>query len=377
MRHIVKAVIAFALLLSGHSHATVLEDCFSSPLDYIVTYEHELSSSENIANESFAADDRLVGSGGELTASCACPANIFSSTKVYETSFAGSPLTEGVSGYAFLTENIDISLSGFSDSINSASGTGLTPMKITAYPTALSNMPSVQENFSDTEKTADICSDSSRPSGGASTKRKFKWSVIRANLYIKKPILGEEVIPSTLVIQNYACLFFGSGGCSSTDAQLVSNIWLSGSLTAPLSCTINAGSTIDIDLGGIISSQFVTAGQPPQNYTLRNVDISYHCDGPAVGNDDKIKLTFSADQGVIDGSQSYIAKLVGRSDLGIRIYDEKSQSVILDGTASFPVTLDEQGNGSIKMTAAPVSTTVSRPEPGSFEGNITVQMDLR
>ncbi|MFU0888954.1 fimbrial protein [Kluyvera sichuanensis] len=127
----------------------------------------------------------------------------------------------------------------------------------------------------------------------------------------------------------------------------------------------------------MVNSQFVSPGQPPQSFTLKNVDIAYHCDGPAVGNDDKIKITFSADQGVVDGSQSYIAKLVGRSDLGIRMYDDASQNVVLDGTATFPVTLDEQGNGSIKMKAAPVSTTSSRPEPGSFEGNITVQMDLR
>lgn len=379
MRHVVKALITFALSLLplGASQATVLKGCFDSPQDYSITYERELSNSENTTNSSFAAEDHLVGSGGELTASCTCPSNLFSSTKVLETTFAGSPLNAGVSGYAYLTENVDIALSGYSDSIKNPDGNGLTAIKITSYPTNRSNMQDVQEIYSDAEKTADICNDDSRPSGAASVKRTFKWNVIRANLYIKKPILGEEVIQPTLVVQNYACLFFGSGGCSVSDAEHVSNIWFSGRLTAPLSCTINAGSTIEVDFGAIVSSQFVNPGQPPQRYTLKNVDIAYHCDGPAVGNDDKIKITFSADQGVVDGSQSYIAKLVGRSDLGIRMYDDASQNVVLDGTATFPVTLDEQGNGSIKMKAAPVSTTSSRPEPGSFEGNITVQMDLR
>lgn len=379
MRHVVKAIIAFALPLLpfGVSQATVLQGCFDSPQEYFITYDHELSSSENTVNKSFVAEDHLVGSGGELTASCTCPNNLFSSTKVYEVTFAGSPLNAGVSGYAYLTENIDIALSGYSDSIKNPDGNGLTAMKITAYPTSRSNMPNVQEIYSDMEKTADVCSDGTRPSSVASVKRTFKWNVIRANLYIKKPILGEEIIPSTLVVQNYACLFFGSGGCSSAEAEHVSNIWFSGRLTAPLSCTINAGSTIEVDFGAIVSSQFVSPGQPPQRFTLKNVDIAYHCDGPAVGNDDKIKITFSADQGVVDGSQSYIAKLVGRSDLGIRMFDDASQNVALDGTATFPVTLDEQGNGSIKMKAAPVSTTSSRPEPGNFEGNITVQMDLR
>lgn len=380
MHHAVKAVIAFTLPLLPFvsSQATVLQGCFDSPQEYSITYEHELSSSENTPNTAFAAEDHLVGDCGELTASCTCPNNLFASTKVFEATFAGSPLNAGASGHAYLTENVDIALAGYSDAIKNPNGDGLTAMQITSYPTNRGSMLDVQETYSDMEKTADICSDNTRPSGSASIKRTFKWNVIHADLYIKKPILGEEIIPPTLVVQNYACLFFGSGGsCSASEAEHVSNIWFSGRLTAPLSCTINAGSTIEVDFGAIVSSQFVSPGQPPQRYTLKNVDIAYHCDGPAVGNDDKIKITFSANQGVVDGSQSYIAKLVGRSDLGIRMYDDASQNVVLDGTATFPVTLDEQGNGSIKMKAAPVSTTSSRPEPGRFEGNVTVQMDLR
>jgi len=41
------------------------------------------------------------------------------------------------------------------------------------------------------------------------------------------------------------------------------------------------------------------------------------------------------------------------------------------------VTMDEQGNGSVKIKAAPVSTTNATPAPGKFEGNVTVKMDLR
>ena len=59
------------------------------------------------------------------------------------------------------------------------------------------------------------------------------------------------------------------------------------------------------------------------------------------------------------------------------MYDENNQNVALDGTYAFPVTMDEQGNGVIKIQAAPVSTTDTTPEPGRFEGNVTVKMDLR
>lgn len=96
-----------------------------------------------------------------------------------------------------------------------------------------------------------------------------------------------------------------------------------------------------------------------------------------MGNTDRIKLTLTADQGVADSSTPYIAKLLDRDDLGVRVYDEHSQNVALDGTYEFPVTMDAQGNGVVKIQAVPVSTTNASPAPGRFEGNVTVKMDLR
>ncbi|QMD24776.1 fimbrial protein [Citrobacter freundii] len=380
MRHIFAIVLTpvlFLLPASVQATATLLTNCFNSAADYSVQYEYELSSTENIATYSYVTGSYISGSGPELEANCACPANTTSASTVYEYNFAGSPLTAGVSGYGVLTDALDIKVSGFNDAIDNPDGNGLTEIRITEYPTPIGNMSSQKAEQRQTEGTADVCSDETRPTDGATIKRKFRLSVIRFSLYIKKPIMGEEIINPTRVVQSYTCLYTGGGSCQNTDAQLVSNIWLSGKLTAPLSCTINAGSTIEVDLGSIVSSQFVNPGQSPGGYTLKDVNISYHCDGPAINNSDKIKLTLTADQGVVDGSQSYIAKLIGRDDLGIRMFDANNQNVALDGSVDFPVALDEQGNGTISMTAAPVSTTASRPEPGTFEGNMTVKMDLR
>lgn len=158
---------------------------------------------------------------------------------------------------------------------------------------------------------------------------------------------------------------------------MVSNIWLSGSISAPLSCTINEGSTIEVDLGNIARPQFKSKGLAPQGYTLKNVDITYHCDDNAVGNDNRITLTLSADQGVVDSSDPLIAKMLGRDDVGVRVFTDSNKNVALDGSYAFPVTMDEQGNGSVRIKAAPVSTTSAAPEPGKFEGNVTVKMDLR
>lgn len=380
-KFLLSVTVVCALFSSADYAATMvtLTNCFSAPVTYNIDYNKVIPSNLNVEGTVLDLDGKIPGTGGSLEANCACPGNMAASSAVYSTTFVGSPLSPGVSGYGYLTENIDINVVGATDSINSPDGNGTYEIPIDTYPTPQSEMSGKNDTkIKTTESSASVCSSTTRPSGASSTKRQFKWSTIGATFYIKKSILGEEIIPPTLVVQNFACLYFNAGsGCSIADAQQVSNIWISGSLSAPLSCTINAGGTIEVELGNVISSQFVSQGIPPSGYTLKAVDIAYHCDGPAISNNNKIRLTLIADQGVVDANSRLIAKMLGRDDLGVRMYDKDDNNIVLDGTADFPVTLDEQGNGTINMKAAPVSTTSKRPEPGKFEGNVTVKMDLR
>lgn len=356
---------------------TILHNCFDAPQDYHINYDRELTASENKKGSVVDVLEHLVGESTVMEANCNCPGTLSESAAIYELTLAGSPLPPGISGYGYLTENLDINVKGYADAINAPDGEGLNGLNINDYPSSLASMSKTIEKLKPSEGTASVCSESTRPEDSPPPKRQFRWNVIGATFYIKKPILGKEVIPPTLVVNNYACLYYGSGSCDAGSAQLVSNIWLSGSLSAPLSCTINAGSTIEVELGNIVSKQFRVKGMPPMGYTLKNVDITYHCDDNAVGNNDRIKMTLSADQGVLDSSNPLIAKMLGRDDVGVRVFTEDNKDVQLDGSYEFPVAMDEQGNGSVKIKAAPVSTTNASPEPGKFEGNVTVKMDLR
>ncbi|WP_318370656.1 fimbrial protein [Enterobacter sp.] len=370
-----------SLLSPATSQATtVLHNCFDAPETYSIQHTQALSPQGDITgSEIISEPSHLVGESTFMVANCDCPGNLYDTTPIYELTAAGSPLPPGhAPGFGYLTENLDIEVAGYTDAIFSPSGDGLTKLVITDYPSTMDTLSARVQNWNFTEAESSICRSGTGPAPAPGpAKRQFKWNVIAATFYIKKPILGEETFPPTLVIQNYACLYFGSGSCNKTEAEHVSDIWLSGTLSAPLSCTINAGNTIEVELGQIASTQFVTPGAPPAGYALKDVDISYHCDNPASSNSQKIKMTFTADLGVSEGSQGLVAKLVDRDDLGVRLYDEGGGNVRLDGTAEFPVTLDEQGNGQVKMKAAPVSTTVRRPAPGSFDGNVTVRMDIR
>ncbi|WHP29735.1 fimbrial protein [Trabulsiella odontotermitis] len=372
-----RILIAILFILSNVSAqaATILRNCFTAPGTYQATIDREFSASENSTGKTIQLDGHQVGAGQSITAQCDCPGTMTASSTVMGFTFAGSPLSAGSrAGYGYLTENIDIDIDAYTDAIHSPDGSGLYAIAIDSYPTTVP--VSSMESLTSKESNETVCRSGTQPVTGTPS-RQFKWNILSTRLYIKSPILGQETIPSTLVEQSSACLYFGNGMCTSGDAQPVANIWLSGSLSAPLSCTINAGSTIDVDFGAIARSNFTTAGVPPVGFTLKAVDINFHCDNAAVSNYQKIKLTLTADQGVSDPGDGLIAKMVSRDDIGVRMYDANSNSVGLDGTVAFPIVLDSQGNGSIKMQAAPVATTATPPAAGSFEGNVTVKLDLR
>lgn len=378
MAHLNYAVCSATTLLflfSPHGQSTVLRGCFPSSGNYDTQYSQALSPAENAKGNVVNTDAHLVGNGSAIYAQCNCPGTLSATTQIKGYSFASSPLRAGsTEGTGYLTEKLDINIDAYTDAINSPDGSGLYLNSVSTYPTLTPT--SKTEPLSSTENQQTVCNDDTRPVADT-PQRQFKWSVIAARLYVKSPILGQEIIPSTLVEQTSACLYFNGGGCTVGDASPVGNVWFSGVLSAPLSCTINAGSVIEVDLGSVARTDFIASAQPPQGYALKNVDISFHCDNAAVSNAGKIKLTLSADQGLADAPGGYIARMAGRDDIGVRMYDNTSASVHLDGSSEFPITLDDQGNGTIRMTAAPVATTQSKPEPGKFEGNVTVNLDIR
>ena len=360
----------FATHLSCHATNIVLKNCFQAPENYYVNGSDELTSTENQQGKSIAMLNSVLGSGAPLTAQCDCTAALTGNSVISDIVYVTTPLRSGsTTGYGYLTDKLDIDVDAYTDTENATA----IYIPINTYPSS-SPIAKAEPNTS-IESESSVCRPGTQPVPGT-PQRQFLWSMMSAKFYIKSPILGVETIPETVVIQTAVCIYSG-GGCSASLSQPVSNILLSGTLSAPLGCTINAGSTIDIALGNVISTNFVHQGIPPQGYALKNVDITFHCDSAAVSNSDKIKLSLSADQGVSDGESGLIAKMVDRDDIGVRMYDSNSNSIRLDGSAEFPVTLDSQGNGSIKMQAAPVATTDNIPAGGNFEGNVTVKMDIK
>ncbi|MDL4618948.1 fimbrial protein [Citrobacter amalonaticus] len=373
-------LIAVLLLLApaaSWAGSGQLLNCFTQIAHYQATWSYELNPTENQPTSAIDTPE-LAGSGAPLTAQCDCNGGTSGTSTVDDGIYVTSDLIAGHSStWAFLTDKIDIDVAGYTDSTGTSPHKAILP--IDNYPVTTPTFYN-EKGFKDTDQ--EVCKPGTGPNRDDATPpptRQFTWNAMSAQFYIKSPISGEEIIPPTEVIKYSVCVFI-INGCTSTtfdNAQLVSIITLSGSLSAPLSCTINAGSTIDVDFGNISSTDFTHQGTPPDGFALKDVDITFHCDNASASTSDKIKLTLTADQGVSDVGSGFIAKMVGRDDIGVRMYDTSQNNVPLDGSVDFPVVLDDSGNGHIQMTAAPVATTSNKPAAGKFEGNVTVKMDIR
>lgn len=358
------------LFAAPQAHATnFLTGCFPTKGDVSVRLDYEVGTAMNYSGNTFIPLKDFIAPSEPQPAQCSSCPGVTSKSIENMYSYRTTPLLTGsISGYGKLTDNLDIQLTLYSDTVAG----GVVETTLVTYPIAAP--PTSTFEGTNDESTQSLCAKS--PAAGV-PQRTFNWNKLTASIHIAKPIFGTEVIPSQTVAETSLCIFYGTGSCSFANAQLASRMTLSGQLTAPLSCTINAGSVINIDFNSIARSNFTAQGQPPTGFALRDVDIKFHCDNPAVDNTDKIKLTLSSDQGVSDTGTGYIAKMMGRDDIGVRMYDSNNLNVALDGSMEFPIRLDSNGDGHILMTAAPVATTSAQPAPGKFEGNVTVRMDIK
>lgn len=372
INHNVKIILLLAaLLLSMRAHAapSYITGCFPVKGDVKVALDYEINASANYAGNTVRPIDNFVVPAEPQSAQCTSCSGVGTGDTENMYSYRATPLPAGsIKDFGKLTDKLDIQISGFTDTVAG----GQTQTKLTTYPN-LSPTTSISEG-TNSESTQSLCAKS--PKAGV-PQRMFNWNKLTATINISKPIFGTEIIPAQTLMETSLCIFYGVGSCKFANAQLASRMTISGQLSAPLGCTINAGSVINVDFNSIASSDFTAKGQPPTSFALRDVDIKFHCDNSAVENTDKIKLTLTSDQGVSDAGTGYIAKMMGRDDIGVRMYDSNNVNVALDGSAEFPVALDNNGDGHILMSAAPVATTNAKPDPGKFEGNVTVKMDIK
>lgn len=207
-------------------------------------------------------------------------------------------------------------------------------------------------------KTTSVCA--SNPDGrGYATGAKGKLS-----LYIKKPFVGVVNIANVKIIDIYASLFSGSFG-----GQPISSVYMTGSVTVPQSCTINAGQIVTVDFGSFMSGEFKNKGQMPAGYTPKTITVPIKCNG--MDANASLTLRFQAEASADEPA----AIKTSNDDVGVQITDD-SGKVIEPNSGLLPFQLDDNLQATVTFHAAPISTTGNAPAEGTFSATAYIRVDF-
>jgi P pilus assembly protein, pilin FimA len=189
------------------------------------------------------------------------------------------------------------------------------------------------------------------------------------SFYIKKSITGEVTIPLTEV-----ALVYGGISSNLSRGDVLANVKIKGSITAPQECDIDDGQIIKVDFGEIPASEFSgTRGAAVMSKKVKKT-VSVSCTG--LERTQKVSADFNATSASIDGSMIKTSN----SDVGIKVYDENDKEISVNGgdlqTDMGKTSVLGKTTGTITFSAAPASMTGSRPKPGSFTADATLTLEF-
>ncbi|HCM9500253.1 TPA: fimbrial protein [Enterobacter asburiae] len=173
---------------------------------------------------------------------------------------------------------------------------------------------------------------------------------------------------------NFPNIFSIYLGDTRTPESTLQNISITGTITVPESCTINAGQVIQVDFGNVGAGQFETAGQKPSGYTPVTTTAPVTCNDAAAVRNVKVSLAATAAPGMSSAIRT------SNPDVGIVVQDINDRTV-RPNVDTLPLRLTSTGGGrnegTVTMKAFPVSTTGKKPSIGNFTATaaITVTFD--
>ena len=153
------------------------------------------------------------------------------------------------------------------------------------------------------------------------------------------------------------------------------SVFLSGSVTVPQNCTINAGAVIRVDLGSMYNTDFTTAGQKPASVTPKAVHVPISCNyGASIAN-----LTMR-----VEGTPSQeisSALQTDNKDVGVIVADSKGTPLRPgDFSSNIPLSLDavdsDNYTSDVMLQVWPISTTGLSPAEGTFTALATLRIDF-
>ncbi|EBL7063674.1 fimbrial protein [Salmonella enterica] len=204
--------------------------------------------------------------------------------------------------------------------------------------------------------------------GGCSTPGKLHnvstGSQGKVSLYIKKPFVGTSVIPNLLIESVYISTVSGNHG----PTPLV-NVYLSGTVVVPQSCTINAGKIIPVDFGQIMAGEFKQKGALVDS-AKKTVIVPIKCNNVAASANLTLRLQ------AIPSKDNNDAIQTSNPDVGI-VAEDAFGHTIKPNIGLLPFQLDDSLQAKPILYLTPVSTTGVSPAGGDFHALAYIRVDFQ
>lgn len=185
----------------------------------------------------------------------------------------------------------------------------------------------------------------------------------RVTLYIAKPFVGSSKIGPIKIASMYI------SSADNFGAESVADIILSGIIVVPQNCEINAGTSIVVDLGTIVSSDFKGKGTLPEGYKPRDIDVAIKCNNIASQALLKLYMTGTPSP---DLSTAIVSN---NKDIGVIIADSNGTPLSINSEdTGLPFALNDNLEAQINLTAWPTSTTGSQPSAGKFQSTAQINV---
>jgi type 1 fimbria pilin len=186
------------------------------------------------------------------------------------------------------------------------------------------------------------------------------------SLYFASPFVGVVNIPPTKVMDIYGSRTSGSFG-----GTPMASVTMTGTVTVPQSCDINAGQIIDVKFGNIYATDIKTKGANAAGYTPKVINMTLACNNISEGVN--ISLSFNGESSTGDPT----ALKTSNDDIGVRILDATG-STVSPNSGRLPVTMNYAAQtGTSSMTLAPMNVTGNEPPVGDFNATATIRAEMQ
>ncbi|WP_157968016.1 fimbrial protein [Edaphovirga cremea] len=190
----------------------------------------------------------------------------------------------------------------------------------------------------------------------------------QGRLYFKtlKPFLGTTTIARTKI----GDVIFKDTR-RSTPEQKISEIFVSGTITIPQTCTLNNGIALNIALPKTSLDQFSGVGIKPARYSAQEVTVPFTCHG--ILPEDALKMTLEA-LPVVDGK--WIGTTLENLVLATSV-DSEGKTLISAQNGELPITMNaDKTKGSADFYVYPTLSSSTLPEVGDYQGVAVLRVEF-